>query len=264
MLTKHPELFTDANYKSGILRLYSDTADFNAAYRQHVRLGSLDRKLNHQEILEQYPVFQSAGAQDMLGGAMVTKGFTLQVQDFCKGLIREMQSKGASFRWETTLTRLDRNASDQIKGVCLDDGDIITADHYIISTGAYAGDVFCNTPVANVIHGVLGAWLTLPNVYPELQNSIKIHKTGHIGEDSNVTLASVDNEEVLVIGSGYGYTGTTKENGHLDRSLTILYNSINHTAKTYFPEAYEELNDSALKVQRFIDRMEFGMPSEDG
>ena len=68
---------------------------------------------------------------------------------------------------------------------------------------------------------------------------MKIHKTGHVGEDTNVTLIEQNGEDVLVLGSGYGYTGNSSQNHIVTDELEGIFESLKHTAQTYFPESYE-------------------------
>ena len=233
-----PELFEDVDFVDGILRIYSEQADFNAAQQLHDRLDSLTDAMEMKTALEEYPVFRKAYHTDMLGGCMTTKGFTLRVQDFCKKIIQSLIDYGAEFRWNTTFSGIQRNSKEQVTGVFVN-GELIQADNYILSLGAYSGTTLQNTKTKNQLHGVLGVWLTIPNLYPELKYSMKIHKTGHVGEDTNITLIEQEGEPVLVLGSGYGYTGNMTKNEIKNDELEGIFKSLKHTAQTYFPEAYE-------------------------
>ncbi len=237
-MNEAPELFEGVDYVPSILRIYSEEADFFAARKQHSRLNSLTRSMKMEEILEEYPVFRHARQIDMLGGCMTTKGFTLKVHDFCKKIIRFLEDYGAEFRWNTTFSGIQRNEAGKVTGIFVED-ELEEYDSYVLSLGAYSGTTLKNTQTNNQLHGVLGVWLTLPNLHPELKYSMKIHKTGHVGEDTNVTLIEQDGKPVLVLGSGYGYTGNS-DRSHINcEELKGIFNSLKHTAQTYFPESYE-------------------------
>lgn len=233
-----PELFENTDYLDGVLRIYSEKEDFEAAQQLHRRLNSLTGVLDMEHTLLDYPVFRHAHQTDMLGGCMTTKGFTLKVQDLCKNIIRFLMDKGAEFRWETVFSGIQRNSKGDVEGIFLNQA-LEKFDNYVLSLGAYAGTSLRNTQTNNQLHGVLGVWLTIPNLYPELKHSMKIHKKGHVGEDTNITLINQNEEDVLVLGSGYGYTGNSVKNDIRLNELEGIFNSLKHTAKTYFPEAFE-------------------------
>ncbi|MCB9305930.1 MAG: FAD-binding oxidoreductase [Lewinellaceae bacterium] len=237
-----PELFDDVDLVQDILRIYSDPADFHAAQKLHGRLGSLTEVLSTESALEKYPLFKSARSADMLGGCMMVKGFTLKVQDFCKKIIRHLMDAGVEFRWNANFSGIQKNWDGAVTGVIIDD-KMEQYDHYVLSLGAYAGATLENTRTGNQLHGVLGVWLSLPNIYPELKHSMKIHKTGRVGEDTNVTLIEQHGEPVLVLGSGYGYTGNATKNNISNSELQGIFDSVKHTAQTYFPEAYAMVKD---------------------
>ena len=115
-----PELFEDVDYVPGILRIYSEESDYNAARKLHSRLNSITHGMSMEEILDTYPVFHHAHKIDMLGGCMTAKGFTLKVQDFCKKIIRHLMAYGAEFRWNTTFSEIHRNLAGKVTGIVVD------------------------------------------------------------------------------------------------------------------------------------------------
>lgn len=248
-----PELFEDVDMLPDVLRIYSDPADFRAAQKLHGRLGSLTEVLPMESALEKYPLFKNAWAADMLGGCMMVKGFTLKVQDFCKKIIRYLMDRGVEFRWNAEFSGIQRNWEGAVTGVVID-GKTEQYDNYVLSLGAYAGTTLENTRTNNQLHGVLGVWLTLPNLYPELKHSMKIHKTGRVGEDTNVTLIEQNGKPVLVLGSGYGYTGNASKNNILVSELKGIFDSVKHTAQTYFPEAYQAVKHQVDETSKYCVR----------
>jgi len=101
------------------------------------------------------------------------------------------------------------------------------------------------------IHGVLGAWAVLPNLEPRLHHSLKIARKNHITEDMNVTVATdSQGQPILILGSGYGFTGIDPENIATEQ-LDIIYQGIEDTARHFFPAAYNQAQaDGSLKAQR--------------
>lgn len=248
-----PELFEDVDYVPGILRIYSEKEDFDAARQLHSRLNSMTRAMSMEEVLDEYPVFRHANSIDMLGGCMTTRGFTLRVHDFSKKLIHYLMGQGAEFRWNTHFSGIERNESGKVTGLVIND-KLESYDNYVLSLGAYAGTTLLNTGTHNQLHGVLGVWLTIPNLHPELNHSMKIHKIGHVGEDSNVTLIHENGQAVLVLGSGYGYTGNAQNNEVNAKELEGIFESVIHTAQTYFPESYEAAGDDIHVARRYCVR----------
>lgn len=237
-MNEAPDLFQQVDLRKGILRIYSDTDDFVAAKKLHQRLGSLDYALDLKESAELYPNLYHAHEKGLLGGCLKVKGFTLKVQDFCKNIIHHLENYGAEFRWNTSFSEIKRDHRGKVTGIVIED-ELEKYDNYLLSLGAYAGASIKNTQTNNQLHGVLGVWLTIPNLYPQLNHSMKIHKAGHVGEDSNVTLINQKGNPVLVLGSGYGYVGSAYSNHIKSEELTGIFESIKLTAKTYFPEAYD-------------------------
>ncbi|MEN7549431.1 FAD-binding oxidoreductase [Rapidithrix thailandica] len=252
-ITEAQGLFEDLDFRRGILRIYSEAADFDVAKQLHSRLGSLVHVLDKEEALRKYPVFRKVNATGKLGGCMTAKGFTLKVQDLSKRIIWYLMAYGAKFRWNTTFSGVQRDQAGVVKGIIVD-GELEQYGHYLLSLGAYAGTSLDTTQSNNLVHGVLGVWLTIPNVHPELNYSMKIHKAGHVGEDTNVTLIHQNGEPVLVLGSGYGYVGNLTENRIGNDELEGIYKSLKNTAQTYFPEAYEEGAATIDSTKRYCVR----------
>ena len=252
-MNEAPELFEDVDYVPDILRIYSEAADFQAAQKLHSSLGSLTNAMSLEEVLMKYPGFQRAYQTNMLGGCMMVKGFTLKVQNFCDKIIEFLKNDGAEFRWNTTFSGIERDSSGAVNGIYLDN-KLEQFHSYVLSLGAYAGTTLNNTQTNNQLHGILGVWLTIPNLYPELKHSMKIHKMGHVGEDTNVTLINQNGQAVLVLGSGYGYTGNATNNQIQLGELEGIFDSLKHTAKTYFPEAFEAAESYIDQTKKYCIR----------
>lgn len=252
-MQENPILFDNAEVRRDIFRIYSDPSDFEAAQQLHGRLGSLIRVVEKEEVEHSYPLFRAAEAAGQLGGCMLVNGFTLKVHTLCENILSHLIAQGAEVRWNSCFSGIEKDHLGKVKGILVD-GALETYDHYLLSLGAYAGNTLANTQTKNQLHGVLGIWLTLPNLYPELEHSMKIHKTGHVGEDTNVTLINQNGKPALVLGSGYGYTGNATSNNVQTSELKGLYDSLKQTAQVYFPEAYEQVCSTADDFQKYCVR----------
>ncbi|WP_431044539.1 NAD(P)/FAD-dependent oxidoreductase [Streptomyces sp. P1-3] len=242
---REPALFDDVGLREGILRLYTDPNRLRAQVARQRRLGAARAVLSPDEVAERYPALRDACAARALAGGIEVVGFTVQVHRFLAALADLLEQAGARLHWDCPVTGLSRDAHGLPDGL-IRAGGRVRADHYVLSPGAYGGQLLRGTVSQGLIHGVLGAWLSLPNPAPRLENSLKISFSGHIAEDANVTVVTAPNgESRLVVGSGYGWTGSDPENidpGELD----ALYGAIEDTAARFFPGPFEEARDAGL------------------
>ncbi|RQR58425.1 FAD-binding oxidoreductase [Burkholderia sp. Bp9002] len=232
-----PDLFTAALMREGILRLYSDKTQFAAAVRRQNRIGATRQVLTPQEVAQQHPALADAVRGGHVAGGIHVVGFTVNSHKFVRELLRRLRAGGAEFTWERSVQSLERDAQARVCGVRIDD-DVLEADHYVLSTGAYGDALLSGTETKGKIHGVLGAWLRIPNLEPDLRHSLKLARKGHITEDANITVATDEHgRPILVIGSGYGHTGVDPRNVDLAQ-LRQIYEGLVDTAAKYFPASY--------------------------
>jgi D-amino-acid dehydrogenase len=197
------------------------------------------------EIAERHPgLTRPCEAGEIIGGIEVV-GFTVAIHDLVKQILGSLEKDGATFRWRTRVERIDWDKSGLARGLVIA-GELVGADHYVLSPGAYGTDLLRGTVSDGLIHGVLGVWLTLPNVTPMLEHSLKIARTGHIAEDSNVTVGGADGDgSTLIIGSGYGWTGADPTN--IDPAqLSTLNAAVDDTARRFFPESYVAAQEGGM------------------
>ena len=115
----------------------------------------------------------------------------------------------------------------------------IEADHFVLSPGAYGHNLLRGTRAAGAIQGVLGVWITLPNVDPPLTCSLKIRREKYVTPDTNVTVVKDPSRgPVLILGAGYGWTGARPQNIDL-AELEAIFLGVQDTARVFFPTAYE-------------------------
>jgi glycine/D-amino acid oxidase-like deaminating enzyme len=232
-----PELFEGVGLVNGILRIYTDRAHFEADVARQARVGATRRVLSSEEVAFSYPALADACAGSILTGGIEVVGFTLNIHDFMTRLIDLLEQSGVLFCWNRVGASVRYDADERVVGIAVE-GETITADHYVLSPGAYGNDLLSGLRSARKIHGVLGVWVTIDNLVPKLTNSLKIARTGHAAEDANVTLAHDGNHrDVLVVGSGYGYTGSDPANID-DDELKGLYEAVEDTVRLIFPRAW--------------------------
>lgn len=250
MRTQSSELFTDVGYVDGILRIYYEEEACEAAFRLQRRVGALKRELRGAEVGVHHPAFRWACESGQIVGGIDAVGFTVNIHRFVARLEAYLEARGVVFRWNTRVTGLERDAEGRITGLSTSNG-VVHADHYVVSPGAYGRSCLAGTLTEGKVQGILGLWLTLPNLEPRLTHSVKLHREGHVGEDSNITLASDEHgRPILLLGSGYGFLGE----GDLDMGspeIAVLFEALEDTARRYLPAAYSAaLADGSLHASR--------------
>lgn len=234
MRAELPWLFQNVGYVGGVLRIYSETEAFQAAAALHDRLGSLRKILTAEETASRHPAFADACNSGEIVGGLEVVGFTLNIHDFSTHLINALESRGVHFSWGVAARRIVIGPDDLIQGIKTDAG-VARADHYVVSPGAYCKDWLAGTRTDGKVQGIFGLWVTLPNVDPLLRFSVKLHREGHVGEDSNITLARDDqNRPILLLGSGYGFCGTGGINLECP-DVECLFKSLEETARRFLP-----------------------------
>lgn len=116
----------------------------------------------------------------------------------------------------------------------------LQADHYVLSLGMTGNTLIGGTASDGLIQGVLGVWLQIPNKHPRLMTSTKIHRSGHLVEDINVTLAKDPStgDDVWILGGGYGYVGQDLPTPD-SAELKALFDELAEVASIYFPQNYD-------------------------
>jgi D-amino-acid dehydrogenase len=241
-LAVEPELFSGMSLSHDILRLYSCRTQLRESIERQVMVGSLRETYSPSAVRREFPALAEAREAAMVGGIMV-RGFTLQVHRLMNRLLDELEQAGADIRFLSPLSQLLRDETRGVTGAVIG-GSVIERDHYALSLGIDLSNVTPPPALRNQVHGVLGAWITLPNLEPQLANSLKIARRYHLTEDANVTVAMEGDSEVLYFGSGYGYTGSR---GQIEESeMTMMREAILDSVEAYFPQAYETVGKERL------------------
>ncbi|WP_020206477.1 FAD-binding oxidoreductase [Cupriavidus sp. WS] len=249
-IERDPELFTAAMLREGILRLYSEKSHFKAAVLRQDRIGATRSVLTPQEIARDHPALADAVRGGHIAGGIHVVGFTVNSHKFARQLLQRLSAHGAEFTWARGAERIVLDQSQLVRGVQID-GELLEADHYVLSTGAYGDALLTGTETKEKIHGVLGAWMRIPNIEPDLRHSLKLARRGHITEDANVTVALDEGgRPILVIGSGYGHTGIDPCNIDSDL-LQKIYQGLVDTATKYFPASYRAAEEAGTLRDNF-------------
>ncbi|KAF2151502.1 nucleotide-binding domain-containing protein [Myriangium duriaei CBS 260.36] len=233
-----PQLFEGVEYHKDILRLYVEPEALEAAIKLHEDLGIMLESSSLEEFLTTNPAFHPAAEADHLAGGITVEGFTVNVHSFVTKLLLRIVDHGGEFVWNCQVQAINRNTLGEVTSLKSEEGRL-EADHFVLSPGVTGNALLHGTASENVIQGILGVWLQIPNLHPQLQHSIKIHRRGHLVEDINVTVAKDVNtgEAILHFGGGYGYVGLDRPRPD-DPELLAIFNELQEVARIYFPRGY--------------------------
>ena len=249
-----PHLFDDVELRHDILRLYQDGPHLEAARHRQNAVGATVASYGAAEVRERFPALAHAAPQAFAGG-IVVEGFTVNVHDFMGRLLDDLEADGARMRFDLRVEEIMRDGTSAVTGVLTADGPLVY-DHYVVSPGAGNEALRRQIPSLRQVHGVLGCWATVPNVTPALGHSLKVARRGHVAEDANITVGRDDSgESVLMIGSGYGWTGGDPRNVD-ERKIEDIHAAVADTVETLFPDAYEKIGgrDGLRRTQRHCVR----------
>lgn len=237
-MDRAPELFKDVSLHADILRLYAEDVALDAATEVNRGLGSLMDEISQSELVREHPGFAAAVRSNELAGALAVQGFTLGIHLFVGKLIDRIMELGGEFTWNCSVQRIRRNAAGEVTFLESQLGPL-HGNHFVISTGVTRNGLLDGTASEGLVHGVLGVWLQLPNLDPIIRKSIKIHRRGSLVEDINVTVSrnAQTNEELLLLGGGYGYVGLDHPSPGTPE-LQALFDELERVAHTYFPAGY--------------------------
>lgn len=250
LFSQHPELRQEVGYREGVLRTYDDADKFESSRALQAQLGKLRRTLSPDAVKAAYPIFAAACEQGAICGALEIEGFTVQVHAFAAKLIDALQRRGVRFRWNCQALGFRRDREGCVTGLDTAEGPL-TADHYIVSPGVDGGGLLRGFDSRALLHGVVGGWMTLPRLRDTLSRSVKVKRAGKLNEDANVTVAAgPSGEPLLILGSGYGYVGSQRENVSASQ-LALMYRDIESMAASYFPDEYAAARRSGMNVHSF-------------
>ena len=231
----HPRLFTDVVLTDGVLRLYDDIGHLDEARERHRRIGALLREPSRDELAREQPGLARALADGTVAGGFFVPGFTVNIHKFVRRLVDTLTERGAELRWDTPVTAVHRDPAGTVTGVeCA--GGIPEVAHVVVSPGVHGDDLLAGSACAGRIQGVLGGWIRISNDGPELGNSLKLARRGHVTEDANITVGvDEDGQRILVVGSGYGYVGADPAAVD-ERQLAAIREGLEDTVALMFPD----------------------------
>jgi D-amino-acid dehydrogenase len=242
LIDARPQLFDNVEFKAGLLRIASTRAYHEKQLKRQKGVNAFIRELDIDRIVAEYPALAEGCANGEIVGGIEVAGFTVNVHDFAAKLIALLADIGVVFHWNTPVEKVV-SSGNAVAGLRIA-GQIVQADHYFLSPGAYGEALLDGTESGNKVHGVLGAWIKVPNLEPKLQRSLKISREGHLANSGNIIVARESNgDDVMIFGSGFGYVGCNVDNIDLAQ-LEALFESMEDYIKRLFTAAYRQALES--------------------
>lgn len=234
----YPKLFQEVEFRKDILRMYVEPVALDTALTLHRQLGAILEATSLHEFLDTNPGFKAAAESGHLAGGITVEGFTVNIHSFVAKLMGRITELGGEFLWNCEVQGIKRDSSGKVTKLESRLGPL-QADHFVVSPGVTGHVLLNGTGCENLIHGVLGVWLQIPNLNGQQMHSIKIHRRGHLVEDINVTVAKdmETGEDILVFGGGYGYVGEGRPAPD-SLELMAIFNELEEVARIYFPQGY--------------------------
>ena len=238
LIERHQDLFEDCTFRKDILRVYAEESALKAALELHSAYNMLVSKDSSEGVLSAHPELRTAAESEHLAGGFFVRGFTVNIHPFYAKLMDRITALGGMFSFDCDVQQIRRDTSGKVTSLQSSLG-LLEADHYVLSPGVSGNALLKGTASENMIQGVIGVWLQLPNTDGRLQQSMKIHRRGHLVEDINVTVATdaKDGTDVLMLGGGYGYVGLGSVSPN-SPELASLFAELEQVAQIYFPEPY--------------------------
>jgi D-amino-acid dehydrogenase len=145
---------------TGVLKIYRDQASFDAATRgaEHLsRHGLLFERCDTARCVELEPALTDT-APTLVGGLYFPRDEVGDCNKFTQGLARACTDRGASFRFDTTVDKLELRGS-QVAGVSTDKGRV-DADNVIVAMGSFTAPLLRQAGVSVPIYPVKGVSIT--------------------------------------------------------------------------------------------------------
>ncbi|CAF1003407.1 unnamed protein product [Didymodactylos carnosus] len=232
-----PELAENAIRSRRIVRLctselaVSNTLKFQ---RKVHRKNDEVVRLSEEQMVARFPHLN----RSHLAGGIEVEGFTINVKQLGDNLINYLEKKQqVTFRWASEVASLQDTA------VTLYTGEKIISDRILLATGVSGDDLLKGSPITKQVQGVIGYWLTLPNINM-ITEGFKIHEEDPVAV-MNVTM-SVDNK-TLIISGGFGFVGNQrimKTSRYTEMAVLVAL-----AVKKYFPTEFEKATESNKKLR---------------
>lgn len=139
----------DAAAKAGTTRQYLTSQGFNSEFLEPEAVLELEPALEHQRA-------------SLAGALYIVDEASGDCNMFCRQLMAHCQTLGAQFRWNATVSNVQVNGElNTVTGLQLSSGETLTADAYVMATGAEVAELL--RPYFHVpVYPIKGYSMTVP------------------------------------------------------------------------------------------------------
>lgn len=246
LIETRSDLFRDADLVDRLVRLYPTEDAIEAAIEREESLGYPPKRLSLDSLVTEAPALSAAVARGEVAGALKVGGFSLNIHAFCTNLVRRLLASGARFRWGVDALGVRRTSDGRVCAIQTTQG-AISARSYVISPGAYGGDLLEGFNCEGQIAAMHGAWVSLVDEARTLRTPLKIGRRGFGANDfaqgaNVIPIMNPSGGGYLRVSSGHGFTGVRPTN-MTEAHLKVLMRAAWETAERYFPEVVAQQSD---------------------
>lgn len=252
MMIDTPELFAGVGFRDGLLRLYATGTKLERAKAKETAIGAMRQEIDLRTLVKRYPSLRDAVESGSTAGALEVVGFSLNVHKFGRALVRYLSARGVAFHWGAKADRLIRDDCGRVSAVAFG-SERVTADHFVISAGAFGRDLLAGFQSHQKIAPVIGMWLMMPDEDPKLDRPLKISRSGYASEGAAeganvISGTDADGRDVIHVSGGHGYMGSDLTPLG-QAALVDLARAVHETAQDFFPRRYGLARDAGLLDQ---------------
>lgn len=250
LIAQRPALFHGITVEQ-LVRIYLTPESHAAGLTGERAIGAFVGELSPAEVDAQLASTAAYREGGYLAAVRV-RGLGVNVHGFVRRAVSLLEAHGARFLWNTEIVEIARTPQDELAGLVTRDGLRMVGDHVIVSPGVPRPGTLEGLPGRELIAGVAGGWLTLPNDVAALDVPVKLARRGFAADESSaganlIPGRAADGSPVLHISSGHAYVGADRAS--LDPTwLTDLARVLHETARELFPRQYAAAVDRGLVV----------------
>ncbi|AEE44219.1 NAD(P)/FAD-dependent oxidoreductase [Cellulomonas fimi] len=225
----------------GLLRIYLTPESHEAGRRGERAIGALIDELSPAHVDAELGAMAEYRSADYLGVLRV-RGFGINVHEFVRRAVSHLEAAGARFLWRTEVAEVSLTDGGELTGVVTGDGLRVTGTHVVVSPGVPRPGTLRGMPGRELLAGVAGGWLTLPDDGVRLGAPLKVARSGFASDQSSAGANVIpgrapDGRPVIHLSSGHAYVGADRPT--TDPAWTVdLARVLHETAEQLFPRQY--------------------------
>jgi D-amino-acid dehydrogenase len=164
----------------GILHIYSDCRQWQHALAQAAvmrQYGCERVEKSARECLEIEPALRRAEV-DIVGGTYTPGDESGDAHEFSRKLAAKCESRGVKFRFKAAVERIATDG-DRVAGIRLTDGEVLSADAYVVALGSHTPLLLRPCGVRLPIFPAKGYSITVPLAADDVAPTVSLTDDGH-------------------------------------------------------------------------------------